>query len=113
MSVYPMREWEVVRRLQVLEGIRKYLTGTGDTANLENVNAVIKAYKCGHLDWIPHLVTYWAKGKQLCQPRPFNWNEYELIHDNNDGYTAFWVESVCLNIWDHDSNLGMILTVKI
>ncbi|KAJ5640183.1 uncharacterized protein N7484_008045, partial [Penicillium longicatenatum] len=38
------------------------------------------------------LVTYWSHGDQLCQPRPFNWEEFDAINDAHEGYVGFWVE---------------------
>ncbi|KAJ5171983.1 hypothetical protein N7492_004576, partial [Penicillium capsulatum] len=61
---------------------------------LENIKAVIKAYEDGSLDWRQGFVTYWSKGKQLCQPRPFHWDEFEAIYDKYDGHNSFWTEGV-------------------
>lgn len=61
---------------------------------LENIEAVIRAYKMGRLDWREGFVTYWSKGKQLCKPRPFDWDEFEAIYDKYEGQKSFWTEGV-------------------
>lgn len=61
---------------------------------LENIKAVIRAYKKGRLDWREGYVTYWSKGKQLCKPRPFDWDEFEAIYDGYNGHESFWTEGV-------------------
>lgn len=52
------------------------------------------AYRSKSLPWAIGLVTYWAKGKQLCQPRPFDWDEFEAINTANEDHKSFWVEGV-------------------
>lgn len=95
MEPYPGLSWDVVQHLVNLKEMRDTFDEEKDAADLVNIDAVIEAYQSGRLSWHPRLVTYWAKGKQLCLPRSFDWAEFELIHDKNDGYNAFWVESVC------------------
>lgn len=68
------------------------------TENVEaivNVQAIIEAYKNKTLKWTPRLVTYWADGIRLCMPRPFAWDEFELIRDESGGcHEDAWVEPV-------------------
>lgn len=96
-SRYPAGlSWNVALRLNTLEGIREHLREGGDQYDqLANVEALIEAYRSGRLDWTG-LVTYWSKGVQLCQPRPFDWDEFEAINKKHNGSSAFWVEGVCL-----------------
>jgi hypothetical protein len=60
---------------------------------LKNIKAITKEYKSGRLD-LTGLVTYWSKGKQLSQPRPFNWDELEAIQKRHGDSQGFWVEGV-------------------
>jgi hypothetical protein len=99
MDVYPKLSWPVVQRLEVLAKILEWL-GKEDEKDeyqqVENVKAIIKAYKDKTLDWNPDLVTYWSKGAQLCQPRPFKMDEFMHINVQHEGHTGFWVEGVCI-----------------
>ncbi|KAJ5290890.1 hypothetical protein N7478_000141 [Penicillium angulare] len=38
------------------------------------------------------LVTYWSRGTQISQPRPFDWDECLAINNHHNGTTSFWVE---------------------
>ncbi|KAJ6020462.1 hypothetical protein N7540_005966 [Penicillium herquei] len=58
----------------------------------ENIKAVMLGYLSGNLEWMEGYVTYWSKGKQLCQPRLFDWDEFEAIYDRVDGNSSFWTE---------------------
>lgn len=60
---------------------------------LSNIEALLEAYRSRKLQWTG-LVTYWSKGEQLCQPRPFNWDEFEAINRKHHGHKNFWVEGV-------------------
>ncbi|KAJ6039846.1 uncharacterized protein N7446_004837 [Penicillium canescens] len=85
--------WKVVQRLDDLENIRSWLEkGNDDDDQISNVKALIQAYTVGDLDWNTGLVTYWSKGKQLCQPRPFKWEEFLAISAKHKGHIGFWVE---------------------
>jgi hypothetical protein len=93
----PGLSYPVVQRLQTLKGMLAWLDSEGDQFELaDNVKSIIEAYRSGQLKWNPHLVTYWAKGVQLCQPRPFRWNECDLINAQREGQKGFWVEGVRL-----------------
>ncbi|KAJ5735008.1 uncharacterized protein N7483_000133 [Penicillium malachiteum] len=63
----------------------------------ENIKAVLQAYLSGQLQWMEGYVTYWSKGKQLCQPRLFDWDEFEAVYDKFDGNNSFWTEGNELN----------------
>jgi hypothetical protein len=61
----------------------------------KNVTAIINAYRTGKLEWISGLVTYWSDGKQLCEPRLFDWDEFDAINKAYSGHKSFWAEGVC------------------
>ncbi|KAJ6161608.1 hypothetical protein N7485_009838 [Penicillium canescens] len=95
MDVYPKLSWPVVQRLEVLAKILEWLGKEDETdeyQQVDNVKAIIRAYKDKTLDWNPDLVTYWSKGAQLCQPRPFKMDEFMHINVKHKGHTGFWVE---------------------
>ncbi|CAG8148763.1 unnamed protein product [Penicillium salamii] len=87
---------DVARRLQSLEGQLEWLETEGDEFHIgSNLKAIKEAYKSGSLEWIDGLVTYWNQGVQLCQPRPFEWREFDCLHDKYDGTkTGFQVEGL-------------------
>ena len=95
MAKYPGLSWAVVRRIEDLKGIRAWFTEINDKYELLHIaDGLIAAYESGSLDWIPGLVTYWAKGAQISQPRPFDINEYCAIAAAYEGWKNFWVEGV-------------------
>lgn len=82
-------------RIKSLKDIYRSIRGTSDTnKQFKNVKALLKAYRQKQLGWSPGLVTYWSNGERLCQPRPFNWDEFETISDKHNGHEGFWVEGV-------------------
>ncbi|KAJ6086767.1 hypothetical protein N7467_005681 [Penicillium canescens] len=96
--------WNVVQRLDDLENIRSWLEkGNDDDDQIPNVDAIIQAYTVGDLDWNAGLVTYWSKGKQLCQPRPFKWEEFLAISAKHKGHIGFWVEGSRVDIRLNDT----------
>lgn len=87
--------WSAIERLQHLRMIGRGLIKQGDPQEkLCTVKALIDAYNSKLLDWNPGLVTYWQRGKQLCHPRPFDWDEYEAVQRANGTKWSFWVEGV-------------------
>lgn len=95
--------WDVVQRLASLERIRAHLENIRDPDDeIANIDAIMKLYKSGDLTWNRELVTYWSKGKQLCQPRLFEWDEFEAINAKHEGHKGFWVEGV-----SHSSSWGI------
>lgn len=87
--------WPVIRRIDTLKQSRTHLAEQGDPYDqIINLDAVLEAYRKGELKWIDGLVTYWSHGKQICQPRPFYWDEFEAINDKYQGTTSFWTEGV-------------------
>lgn len=96
MERYPGLDWEVVQRLRDLKETKTELVKLGDHASVKNVEAVIEAYTSKSLKWHPHLVTYWLKGKQMCHPRPFDFDELDLIYKGLGDIQGLWTESVCL-----------------
>ncbi|KAJ5081161.1 hypothetical protein N7456_013399 [Penicillium angulare] len=84
----------VVKRLAVLEEIWDRLNARNDPfEQLSNIENVMDAYRRKKLRFTG-LVTYWTRGKQLCQPRPFNWDEFEAINHRFQGCRSFWVEGL-------------------
>lgn len=63
-------------------------------AEKKNVAAIMNAYRMCKLEWIKGLVTYWSDGKQLCEPRPIDWDEFEATNQAHSGHKAFWVEGM-------------------
>lgn len=81
----------MLKDIQKSEGLRH---------QLRNIQELINAYSSCRLDWREGVVTYWSNGYQLCQPRPFDWDEQEAMsrdhrqrHNRDDG---FWVEGVSI-----------------
>ncbi|OQE13280.1 hypothetical protein PENFLA_c051G03065 [Penicillium flavigenum] len=87
--------WPVVQRVDTLTKMLEYLRSGNDECDLiGNVTNIMAAYRLGNLRWTPGLVTYWSKGVQLCQPRPFKWDEFDFINAKHDGVTGFMVEGL-------------------
>ncbi|KAJ5392493.1 hypothetical protein N7509_007983 [Penicillium cosmopolitanum] len=85
----------VYKRLDALEYILQTRKNDGNENNqIPNIKSIMEAYRSKSLPWAIGLVTYWAKGKQLCQPRPFDWDEFEAINAANEGHKSFWVEGI-------------------
>ncbi|KGO36714.1 hypothetical protein PEX1_026270 [Penicillium expansum] len=94
--------WDTIQRVHALEAMKTDLTSTADECEqLPNIEALLEAYKSGELDWNNGLVTYWSKGVQISQPRPFDWDEFEAINSHHEGHKGFWTEGVMdiLNIF--------------
>lgn len=86
--------WPALHRIDALAILDIALQG-GDTKNqLPNVRAILSAYRNKTLLWTNGLVTYWSKGKQISQPRPFVWDEFDAINSAHQGHDGFWVEGV-------------------
>jgi hypothetical protein len=86
---------EVIDRLHYLELMKKDLErGTDENKQIPNIKAILKAYRTLQLDWNSGLVTYWSNGVQICQPRPFDWDEFEAINLVYNGKEGFWTEGV-------------------
>ncbi|KAJ5547391.1 hypothetical protein N7494_004976 [Penicillium frequentans] len=84
----------VVQRLESLDDLWESIYKAGDRfEQLVNIEAVMDAYRSGELQW-NGLVTYWSFGSQLCQPRPFNWDEFEAINERYEGSMSFWTEGL-------------------
>lgn len=89
-------DWDVILRLDTLDSIRTALQENGDPhKQLDNVEAIIDLYQDGTLK-ITRYVTYWSRGHQLCQPRPFRWDEFYVLNRQFRGEGHFWVEGVSL-----------------
>ncbi|KGO78079.1 hypothetical protein PITC_041100 [Penicillium italicum] len=87
--------WDAIQRVHALEAMKTDLASTTDEHDqLPNIEALLEAYKSGELDWNTGLVTYWSKGVQISQPRPFDWDEFEAINSHHGGYEGFWTEGV-------------------
>ncbi|KAJ5691537.1 hypothetical protein N7488_012272 [Penicillium malachiteum] len=81
-----------IKRIASLRETELGLQEKGNTSQLVNVQAILAAYRSKALDWTAGLVTYWSGGQQLCQPRPFSWDEFEVINDACNRSESFWVE---------------------
>ncbi|KAJ5699182.1 hypothetical protein N7493_012090 [Penicillium malachiteum] len=96
LAKYPGKSLHVAYRLDMLHQCLEYIKTNPDEdaqyKQRKNVKALIKTYKSGSLEWNPRLVTYWSHGKQLCQPRPFDWDEFFYINKKHEGWEGFWVE---------------------
>lgn len=77
--------WKVIERIAVLKDLEGCLQKEDQYEKLSNVKAILNAYRSQTLDWTG-LITYWSKGVQLCEPRPFDWDEFEAINQKHDGY---------------------------
>ncbi|KAJ6185378.1 hypothetical protein N7519_006679 [Penicillium mononematosum] len=82
----------VLKRLEVLRNIEVELQSSDNFNQLPNVRALLQAYREGRLHWNIGLVTYWFEGVQLCEPRPFSWDEFEVLNAHHSGKTGFWME---------------------
>lgn len=87
----------IYRRLSQLKKLVEDLQANGDSyGQIVNANAIMDAYRAGTLrDW-PGLITYWSNGRRLCEPRPFDWDEFEAINRANNGDMSFFTEGVSL-----------------
>ncbi|KAJ5614298.1 hypothetical protein N7528_007952 [Penicillium herquei] len=98
LAKYPGKSLNVAYRLETLHRCLDYIKKNPDEdakyKQRKNVKALIEAYNSGHLEWSPRLVTYWSHGKQLCQPRPFDWDEAFYINKKHEGWEGFWVEGL-------------------
>jgi hypothetical protein len=87
--------WDTIERVHMLEAMKTDLANTTDKyEQLSNIDAILKAYKACELVWHTGLVTYWLRGVQICQPRPFDWDEFEAINAHYRGDKGFWTEGV-------------------
>ncbi|KAJ5703197.1 hypothetical protein N7488_010745 [Penicillium malachiteum] len=90
----PFLSPEVRKRVSTLEQLWDIIRRSGDKdKQLVNIEAVLDAYRSGELTWTG-LVTYWSNGNQLCEPRPFSWDEFETINKYYDGNRSFWTEGL-------------------
>ncbi|KAJ5698578.1 hypothetical protein N7462_000583 [Penicillium macrosclerotiorum] len=64
---------------------------------LSNIQAIMRAYRSHRLEW-NGLITYWSNGIQLCEPRPFDWDEFEAINLKHEGHKGFWTEGIRLAV---------------
>ncbi|KAJ5580258.1 uncharacterized protein N7459_006243 [Penicillium hispanicum] len=84
--------WDVYGRISTLKFMQSAMRDEGGHEDhLPNIDAVLDAYRSGTLG-VTGLCTYWSDGKPLCQPRLFDWDEFEGIYDKYDGSTSFWTE---------------------
>jgi hypothetical protein len=93
---------DFILRIHELETMRTDLKNSGDSSKqLQNIKALLSAYRSGRLDWNPGLVTYWSNGVQICQPRLFEWDEFELVNSEHEGNKGgFWTEGVSGHLHD-------------
>lgn len=95
-EAFPGLSLDVIKRLDDLKGMEADLRARGkDPSGLgPNIAALINAYRTRQLDWHPGLVTYWSNGIQICQPRPFHYQEFLQVNQLYNGHASFWVEGV-------------------
>ncbi|CAG8255376.1 hypothetical protein PENNAL_c0076G01082 [Penicillium nalgiovense] len=87
--------WDTIERVHTLEAMKTDLANTTDKyEQLPNIDALLNAYKAGQLWWNTGFVTYWSRGAQICQPRPFDWDEFEAINTHYKGDKGFWAEGI-------------------
>ncbi|KAJ6084577.1 hypothetical protein N7486_011377 [Penicillium sp. IBT 16267x] len=93
IAEYPGLDWLVIQRIKTLQEIDDWLEESEDKYKLRgNVKAVTDTYKSRKLTWTPGLVTYWSKGVQVSEPRPWNIDENAAIAKHFGGDEDFWVE---------------------
>ncbi|KAJ5172243.1 hypothetical protein N7492_004836 [Penicillium capsulatum] len=88
--------FEVVQRLDYLKRIQRDHRRLGDRyEQLPNVTALIQAYRSGQLEWSKERkVTFWSKGRQVLRLTQFDWDRFENVARENDGWKGFWVEGL-------------------
>lgn len=100
MANYPGLSWNVVKRIVQLDGAVKYLEKRhlegrkGEYERLQTALAIQEAYRVGDLGLHAGLVTYWAEGRRLSEPRPENYAELRAIGRRYGKEGGFWVEEV-------------------
>ncbi|KAJ5724924.1 hypothetical protein N7493_006652 [Penicillium malachiteum] len=96
MERWPLvSSFDVAKRLDFFKGLLEHLHEKGDKHKVQStIEAIMKQYLTKNLDWIPGNVTYWSYGKQLTQPRPFDWNEFLALNFKYEGWAGFWVEGM-------------------
>lgn len=81
-------------RVANLEALWVLLRDQGDPdEQLVNIENILLAYRDGSLRWTG-LVTYWSRGKRICNPRIWAWDEFEAINQHFEGSKSFWTEGV-------------------
>ncbi|KAF7522635.1 hypothetical protein PCG10_007355 [Penicillium crustosum] len=99
--------WDIVRRLEHLKNIDKYLSTNGDPDNqLPNVKAIIKAYRQRKLGWSRGWVSYWSKGVQVNTPQKFDADRHKKLAGEYDTNKAWWVEGFPVNISADSQRIG-------
>lgn len=87
---------DVIERLHELEAMKTDLeiVRGGLSSQVPNINAIVEAYRSRKLTWTPGSITYWSNGVQICEPRAFDWDEFETINSEHRKDGAFWTEGV-------------------
>jgi hypothetical protein len=85
---------DVYRRIQVLKDLRDN-TPIITTSHIENIEAILTAYRSGQLGVKEGMVSYWAHGKQLSDLKPLDYNDVIKVASQNDADKhCFWLEEV-------------------
>lgn len=89
----------VLQRLKTLSELEVELQQSDPYDQLLNVQALLSAYREKRLNWNEGLVTYWFLGEKLCEPRPFKWDECEILSAQHvvrkgNWMAGFWMEGV-------------------
>ncbi|KAJ5366491.1 hypothetical protein N7541_000432 [Penicillium brevicompactum] len=70
----------------------------GPLKQVRNINSILEAYRSKKLIWTPGSITYWSNGVQICEPRAFDWDEFETINSKYQKDGTFWTEGLKLAI---------------
>ncbi|KAJ6008003.1 hypothetical protein N7540_011979 [Penicillium herquei] len=95
MARWPSMSFQVAKRLDFFKGLIEHLHENGDKHKVRlTIEAIMKQYLTKKLDWIPGKVTYWSYGKQITQPKAFDWDEFLNLNTEYEGWAGFWVEGI-------------------
>lgn len=94
-SESPELSLEIIARIKNLQFIRNWLDEHGDKyRSIQNIDAVIKAYRDKSLGWKEEHVSYWSNGSRVSDLEPFDWERFRNQSDAHGSDTGFWVERV-------------------
>lgn len=87
---------KVYQRLDSLKKTYRYFEEiSANHPQLKNLRAVLEAYRSKKLEVRPNMMTYWAEGVQLCNYRPWDWDEFGEFADTHGAEEQkLWPEQV-------------------
>ena len=87
---------KVYQRLDSLKKTYRYFEEiSANHPQLKNLRAVLEAYRSKKLEVRPNMMTYWAEGVQLCDYRPWDWDEFGEFADTHGAEEQkLWPEQV-------------------